>query len=124
MKQNDDTTTIDELKRMVQSFTDERNWSQFHHNKDLAIGMVTEASELLDIFRFKNEREIEVLFENEERTRQISNELADVLHFVILFANKNQIDLSAALHAKLQETAVKYPIDRCYGSNLKYTERD
>ena len=50
----DDVKTISEAKDVVRGFCLERDWDQFHNPKDLAIGMVTESSELLDIFRFKS----------------------------------------------------------------------
>lgn len=51
----DDTTTIQELKDIIQKYCEARDWDQFHSPKDLAIGVVTEAAELLEPFRFKNE---------------------------------------------------------------------
>ena len=55
---SDDSTTMKNLKDIVQKFCEESDWDQFHNPKDLAIGITTEASELLDIFRFKSEDEI------------------------------------------------------------------
>ena len=40
------------LEEKIQKFCEERDWDQFHNPKDLAIGISTEANELLDIFRF------------------------------------------------------------------------
>ncbi len=50
---SDDSTTMKNLKDIVQKFCEESDWDQFHNPKDLAIGITTEASELLDIFRFR-----------------------------------------------------------------------
>lgn len=50
--------TIENLMSMVQKFCEERDWEQFHNPKDLAIGISTEANELLEIFRFKSETDI------------------------------------------------------------------
>ena len=42
----DNTTTISDLKKIIQKFCEERDWDQFHNPKDLAIGISTEANEL------------------------------------------------------------------------------
>lgn len=55
----DTQITLSELKEEIKDFCDKRDWNQYHNAKDLAIGIVTEASELLDIFRFKSEKEID-----------------------------------------------------------------
>lgn len=58
MAVNDSDTTVSELQDIIREFCDERGWDQFHNSKDLAIGMVTEASELLELFRFKSDVQI------------------------------------------------------------------
>ena len=45
----DNDTTVNELKDLVRQFCEERNLDQFHNPKDLAIGIITEAGELLNI---------------------------------------------------------------------------
>ena len=57
----DSETKINELKEKVKKFSEERDWNQYHNPKDLAIGIITEASELLEHFRFKSEKEAEVM---------------------------------------------------------------
>lgn len=59
----DEKKTIDELKQRVQCFCEEREWDQFHNPKDLAIGISREANELLDVFCFKSEEQIEQIFQ-------------------------------------------------------------
>jgi NTP pyrophosphatase (non-canonical NTP hydrolase) len=118
----DDKARVAELKEMVKKFGDERDWDQFHSAKDLAIGMVTEASELLELFRFKSEKDVEKLFENQSSAQMIRNELADVLYFAFRFAQKFDIDISNSLMEKIEQNAKKYPIERSKGSNKKYNE--
>ena len=119
----DDTKTrVAELKEMVRRFSEERDWDQFHNAKDLAIGIVTEASELLDTFRFKSEIEVDELFRNEISAKGIRNELADVFYFALRLAQRYDIDISESLKEKIELNAKRYPIDRAKGSNKKYTE--
>jgi len=119
----DDTVTrIAELKQMVKNFSEERDWDQFHNAKDLAIGIVTEASELLETFRFKSEREVEALFNDESSAKKIRDELADIFYFALRLAQKYNIDVSKSLDEKIKDNARKYPVDKAKGSNKKYTD--
>lgn len=121
-KGSDSVTTLEQLKSVVREFCDERDWARFHNPKDLAIGMVTESSELLDIFRFKDGDDVRGIMEDPVRSVAVRDELADVLYFVLRFADMNGIDLSTELRRKVALDAEKYPVERSRGCNLKYTE--
>lgn len=114
----DDSTRIDDLKSIVGKFCDDRDWEQFHNPKDLAIGISTEASELLDIFRFKDEKQVEEIMNGEKR-EDVLDEIADVFYFVLRFAQMNNIDLSKELKRKIDKNSKKYPIEKSKGCNEK-----
>lgn len=118
----DHNTPINELKELVQKFCEDRDWTQFHGAKDLAIGISTESAELLQILRFKSERQIEEMLKNEAKKKEISGEAVDVLFFLLRFAQKYDIDLSEELIAKMKISGEKYPINKVKGSNKRYTE--
>lgn len=118
----DKTTTIDELKKVIWDFCEKRDWDQFHNPKDLAIGISTEANELLDLFRFKNDNEMRIIMETECKKQLVKEELADVFFFVLRFAQMNNIDLHDALMMKLEKNNEKYPADKVKGDNKKYNE--
>ncbi len=87
----------------------------------MAIGISTEANELLQIFRFKSEEEIKFLLASDRRA-EIEEEIADILYFVVRFAQMNDMDLSDAIEQKIGKSATKYPIDKVKGCNKKYNE--
>ena len=118
----DDKTNIKQLKEMVKAFCEERDWDQYHNAKDLAIGIITESSELLEHFRFKSGTEVDDLFKEKFKKDEVSEELADVLFFILRFAEKYHIDLSDELKKKLDKNVQKYPVEKAKGSNKKYTE--
>lgn len=118
----DNKTTIYDLKQKIKYFCEERDWDQFHNPKDLAIGISTEANELLDIFRFKTSEQIAAMFQDSVRKVHIEEEIADVLFFILRFAQMNHLDLEQCLNDKLIKNAKKYPVDKIKGKNLKYTE--
>lgn len=119
---SDDKETLQDLKELVKIFCEERNWRQFHNAKELAIGISTEAGELLQQFRFKSNEEITAMFEDESKRQKIMHELADVLFFVLRFAEYHNLDLSESLKDKLKLNAEKYPLEKVKGLNKKYTE--
>lgn len=117
----DEKATIQQLKQEVQQFCEERDWNQFHNPKDLAIGISTEANELLAEFRFKTTAQLAQM-QGAEASDAVRQELADVLFFVLRFAQMNGIDLADALSEKIALNEQKYPVDLVHGQNKKYTE--
>lgn len=115
-------TNVDELKRLVRQFCEDRDWDQFHDPKELAIGLSTEAAELLEHFRFQSSEQISEKMRTPSTREAISCELADVLFFILRFSQMEHIDLSGALRHKIKISAKKYPIQLSKGKNLKYTE--
>lgn len=118
----DSSTSIEQLKILVKAFCEAREWDQFHNPKDLGIGISTEAAELLDLFRFKSNTQIEEALKSEQYRLKVQHELADVLFFVLRFSQMNGIDLSEALNKKLELNNQKYPVESSKGSNKKYNE--
>lgn len=106
---------LDAMTTQVRDFFDARNWRKYHTPKELAIGMATEASELLQPFRFMNDERIAEMLHDSEQRQAIEDEVADTLLFLLRFADLNDIDLQAALSSKLKRNGERYPIDT--GSN-------
>lgn len=115
---NDTTTTIKEIKELVNTFVTEREWQQFHSPKNLSMAIAIEAAELMEPFRFVSSEESKSILENDKE--EISTEIADVLIATIAFCNLHKIDISNAIIKKLESLRQKYPIDKAKGSNKKY----
>lgn len=108
---------LKQLTEKILQFRNERDWQKFHNPKDLALSLSLEASELLETFQWKTSDEaVEKNFDN------MKDELADILTYTLLFAHETGIDLEKAVEQKLQKNIEKYPVDKAYGSNAKYTE--
>ncbi len=114
--------SIHELKEKVREFCEARDWDQFHGPKDLAIGVITEASELLEHFRFLSEDQAMELLKNPQQREEIEDEIADVLFFLLRFCQRFEVDLERALIRKMEKGEKKYPVDKAKGNNLKYTK--
>ena len=109
IQNSDSHSTIEHLKKLVAQFCEQRNWDKEHKPKELAIGAVTEASELLEIFRFLSESACLTAVTDPETRQKIGEELADTLCFILRFAQMYHFDLTSCLKNKLAKNAVKYP---------------
>jgi len=109
---------IRDLIERIKKFRDERNWKQFHNPKDVAISLSLEASEVLEHFQWKNQEEIKKYIETNKK--EIGEELADVLYWVLLMSNDLKIDIKDALEKKLRKNEEKYPKDKSKGKHSKY----
>ena len=108
----DQKTPVEILKKKVQEFCSARDWDAPHNPKDLAVGVVTEASELLEIFRFCSEGESLEMLQSSEIREKVGRELADSLCFILRFAQLYHFDLTSCLKDKLSKNALKYPLSQ------------
>jgi len=103
-------------------FRDAREWKQFHNFKDLAVTLALEAAEVLEHAQWKTPAELEKHLAEPHTREEVADELADVLHVLLLLAEHGHIDLAEAFRAKLKKTAKKYPVEKARGSAKKYHE--
>jgi len=118
---NDRESTVEELKSLVLAFSKERDWEQFHSPKNLGLALASEVGELLDLFRYRSDDQIRETLSREAEVRGVAHELADCLWVVLRLADVCGIDLAASLAEKVELAARKYPADRSFGRNDKYT---
>lgn len=115
-------TTLADLTEMVLQFRRERDWAQFHTPKELAISLVVESAELLEVMQWKQGKELAQTIQ--KRKADLADELADCLHSVLLLAHDLDVDLAAAFREKLTKAAAKYPVRKARGKPRKYNELD
>ena len=112
--------SLSTLTNLVLDFRTARDWKQFHTPKELAISLVVEAAELLEIFQWKQGAELDEAVA--KRKTEISDELADCLHSILLLAHDLKIDLAEALFEKMRKMEQKYPVAKAKGKPRKYNE--
>ncbi len=112
-----ETPEFEALIKKIKNFCKERDWSQFHDPKNLAISLQLEASEVLELFQWTKNNEIK-----EGKDTKIADELADVMYWLIMLANHYNIDLIDAMHKKMLKNEAKYPIEKSKGKSDKYTD--
>ena len=103
---------LDNLTEAFRQFNEERDWDQFHTPDNLAKSISIEAAELLECFQWNNDFDKEHLCE----------ELADVLSYCIMLADRLDVDIEDIVMDKLEKTKKKYPVDKAKGVSTKYTD--
>ncbi|SHK75468.1 nucleotide pyrophosphohydrolase [Chryseobacterium polytrichastri] len=105
---------INKLIQEIVKFRDERDWEQFHNSKDLALALSIESSELLELFLWKDSEDFKI--------DKLKEELADVLMYAFLIANKHDLSIAEIIQEKMRKNAEKYPVDKSKGNATKYNE--
>ena len=106
----------------IRRFRDERDWSQFHSPKNLAAAIAIEAAELQECFLWKTDGEIDAEMKTSEKREAVVEEVAYILLFALLMADRLGIYLGQAIATKLATNERKYPVALARGNARKYTE--
>jgi len=94
----------------LRAFVAEREWEQFHSPANLAKSIAIEAGELLECFQWSDDAD----------EAGVRSELADVLTYAYLLADRLGVDAETLLLEKLEVTRSKYPVERARGRSEKY----
>lgn len=119
---NDSKTQIEDLKKRILAFAQERDWEQFHSPKNLSMAISAEAAELMEHFLWQSAESSRKEVLEEPLREKITEEIADILIFAIEFANISKIDIATAITEKMKKNALKYPVEKAKGKSAKYTE--
>lgn len=111
----DTTTTLDDLKRLIDDFVDQRDWHQFHAPKNLAMSMAIESAELMEHFQWITAEQSRLIGDDAERLEPVADELADVLCYALAMANELGLDLSTVIRRKMAKNEKKYPAEEYRG---------
>jgi len=105
---------LQKLINKIRQFNMERDWSQFHNAKDLALAISIEAAELNELFLWKKAEEAD--------PEKVKEELADIFTYALQLADKYGFDISDIVSNKIEKNALKYPIEKAKGSAKKYND--
>lgn len=97
----DHAETLDQLR----AFVAEREWERFHTPAGLAKSISIEAAELLEHFQWDETATVGETSRNEE----VRDELADVLTYAFMMADRMGWDVDEIVQAKLVKTRTKHP---------------
>lgn len=111
---------IKKLTEKIKRFRNERDWKQFHNPKDVSLSLVLEATEVMEHFQWKNDAEIKKYIKKNKK--EIGEELADVLYWVLLLSYDLKIDIKKTLEDKMKKNEEKYPVEKAKGKHNKYNK--
>jgi dCTP diphosphatase len=107
---------LKKLQKKVIEFRDARDWAQYHNPKDLAISLMLEAAELLEVFQWKSLKEVEAVKGDPEGRRKVKEELGDILIYALNMCHAFGFDPAEVILKKLAINEKKYPVDKAKGS--------
>ena len=113
---------LSDLVAAVRRFRDDRDWAQFHTPKNLAAATAIEAAELQERFLWQTDAEVDRDLADPAKLAGVSDEIADVVMFAMLLADRLGIDLAEAITTKLAANERKYPVALARGNARKYTD--
>ncbi|MDB1144960.1 MAG: nucleotide pyrophosphohydrolase [Alcaligenaceae bacterium] len=111
---------LNKIKEIINKFSEDRDWDQFHSPKNLSMALAVEASELLEIFQWMTEEDSYDL--DELKKQEVKEEVADIAIYLLRVCIKLDIDLEEAIREKMKKNEQKYPVAKAKGSAKKYTE--
>ena len=109
------------IQNKLSDFAKKRDWEKFHNLKNLAISINIESSELLEIFQWDDNQEVDEKLKKKQFKERISEEVADVLLYLLRFSQIANLDLEKICLKKIKKNAKKYPIKLSKGKSTKYT---
>ncbi len=107
----DNVPTLDELMGLIRRFARERDWEQFNKPTALAVSASIEMGELLELFQWKTNEDVETALQDEDFKDALSGEIADVLVYLLRICDKAGIDPADAIVKKMKKNVEKYPIE-------------
>ena len=116
---NDTATTIADLRKQMAAFVAARDWQKFHRPKNLTMSLAIEAAELMEHFQWLTHAQADKLLADGLARKEVADEMADVLSFLLSLANATGIDLAGAFEAKMAANEKKYPADKVRGHYRK-----
>jgi NTP pyrophosphatase (non-canonical NTP hydrolase) len=112
---SDATTTVAELRELIRTFVEERDWRQFHSPKNLSMALAIEAAELMEHFQWITIEASRDLALDDAKRAAAGEELADVIGYSLALANELGLDVSATIRDKMAKNVRKYPADEFRG---------
>lgn len=108
------------LRDKLRTFSDARDWNQFHSPKNLSMALMVEVAELMEHFQWLTEEQSGNL--PADKKAVVAEELADILLYLVRLSDKLGVDLKEAALNKLGKNAAKYPTEQVRGSAKKYSD--
>lgn len=111
----DRKTSLEDLQQIIRRFVHERDWDYFHRPTALAISAAIETGELLEIFQWRTDDEVESVKTDHSFRESVSDEIADIIIYLLRLADSLGISPTTAILQKMKKNEVKYPAEKWAG---------
>jgi NTP pyrophosphatase (non-canonical NTP hydrolase) len=101
---------VPSLQRRLAEFAAARDWRPYHTPKNLVSALSVEASELVEIFQWLTPDESARVMSDPGTARRVTDEVADVLAYLLQLCEVLGIDPLAALDAKIDRNERRFPV--------------
>ena len=112
---DDDFPTLEELISLIREFVEARNWEQYNKPAALAVSASIEMGELLELFQWKSDEEVQEALSDRTFTSALASEVSDVMVYLLRICDKAGIDPGKAIVEKMKHNSEKYPVDKWQG---------
>ncbi|RDE13824.1 MAG: nucleotide pyrophosphohydrolase [Candidatus Thorarchaeota archaeon] len=102
--------SLEEIMVQIRRFVEERDWTKYHKPSALAISAAIEAGELLELFQWRTDEDVQSSIAKEEYREAMADEIADVMIYLLRLCDTVGISPSSALINKMSKNARKYPV--------------
>jgi dCTP diphosphatase len=114
--------SLSALQERIAAFATARDWDQFHSPKNLSMALIAEAAELVEHFQWLTEVQSANL--SREKRFAVTEELADILIYLVRIADRLGVDLLAAASNKMNKNELRYPVEKVRGDARRADEYD
>ena len=116
-----DLINLGVIKEKLRTFSEDRDWTQYHSPKNLVMALSVEVSELVEIFQWSNSGGIDEINDPKQKEK-IKKELADIFNYLVKLIDLLDVDIEKEALQKIKQNAEKYPIEKAKGKSAKYTD--
>jgi len=112
---------MQKIQTLIQNFSQERDWDQFHNPKNLAMALSVETAELVEIFQWLEPQQ--VLDIDDAKKEHLKEEVADIAVYLLRICMAYDIDLEDAIVSKMKKNEIKYPLNDADGNRIEYGKK-
>ena len=116
-----DLINLGVIKEKLRTFSEDRDWTQYHSPKNLVMALSVEVSELVEIFQWSNSGGLDEINDPKQKEK-IKKELADIFNYLVKLIDLLDVDIETEALQKIKENAEKYPVEKVKGKSAKYTD--
>ena len=97
------------LRDRLRVFAEVRDWLKYHTPRNLALALAGEVGELAAELQWVADSEVDEHLADPGAKARLADEVADVLIYLIRFADTCGIDLLSEAHAKIDRNESRFP---------------